>query len=417
MSKTLLFLFLITCSFARSQTSKRVFFIGNSYTYVNDLPNLIKSIAASTGDILNHQSQTIGGATLESHFNSTTAGILTQGNWDYVVLQEQSQLPSLPDQEVQNKVYYYASQLSNFIKGSNGCGNVIFYMTWGRKNGDAARCATQPNVCTYEGMDDLIYQRYMEMAQTNEGIVSPVGKVWRAIRQTDPTMELYDLDESHPSYIGSMAAAYTFYVILYKKDPTLVSYNGSLTPTQAQFIKNVVKTTVFNNLNTWYVDANDVHSRFTYQFTGTSTVQFTNKTQGATTYLWNFGDGKTSTLKDPLHTFTSAGNYTIKLTTNACGTNTTKEKVLTINTLGTEELAMEDPVQIYPNPTENVVNLITKERVELLSTTDAGGRIVSCHLDKMSSGYALTVSHLTSGIYFIKYKMGEKVFTKKIIKK
>lgn len=416
MLKTLLFLFLTTCSFATGQTSKRVFFIGNSYTYFNDLPNLIKNVAASTGDILNHQSQTPPAATLESHLNSTTVATLIQGNWDYVVLQEQSQRPSLPDQEVQTKVYHYASQLSNIIKGANGCGNVIFYMTWGRKNGDAARCATQPNVCTYEDMDDLIYQRYMEMAQTNEGIVSPVGKVWRVIRQTDPTLELYDLDESHPSYIGSMAAAYTFYTLLYKKDPTLVPYNGTLTPTQAQFIKNIVKTTVFNHLNTWYVDNNDVHSRFTHQFTGPSTVQFTNKTQGATTYLWDFGDGTTSTLKNPAHIFTSAGNYAVKLTTNACGTSTTKEKLIVVNSLGIKEFTLEDPVQIYPNPTQNLVTISTKKKIEVLSLTDASGRIVSYHLNTIDSGYTLPVSHLTDGVYFLKYKMGEKEFTKKIIK-
>ncbi len=61
MKKTLLSLFLITFSFAISQTSKRVFFIGNSYTNVNNLPNLIKNVADSAGDILEHQSQTPGG--------------------------------------------------------------------------------------------------------------------------------------------------------------------------------------------------------------------------------------------------------------------------------------------------------------------------------------------------------------------
>ncbi|RTZ48513.1 hypothetical protein EJ377_13490 (plasmid) [Chryseobacterium arthrosphaerae] len=58
MKKTLLFLFLITFSFAVCQTSRRVFFIGNSYTNVNNLPGLIKNVADSAGDILEHQSQT-----------------------------------------------------------------------------------------------------------------------------------------------------------------------------------------------------------------------------------------------------------------------------------------------------------------------------------------------------------------------
>jgi hypothetical protein len=57
MKKTLLFLLLITFSFTISQTSKRVFFIGNSYTYVNDLPNLIKNVAASTNDIVDFRAR------------------------------------------------------------------------------------------------------------------------------------------------------------------------------------------------------------------------------------------------------------------------------------------------------------------------------------------------------------------------
>lgn len=417
MKKTLLFLFLITISFAFSQTSKNVLFIGNSYTYFNDMPNLVQDIAQSTGDILNHQSQTPGGYTLQQQINSTTIAKLTQGNWDYVVLQEQSQLPSLTDQQVQTEVYPYAAQLSDYIKGTNGCGNVIFYMTWGRKNGDGTRCAIQPDVCTYEGMDDLISRHYIEMAEANEGILSPVGKVWRTIRQQDPTMELYDQDKSHPSYIGSMVAAYTFYTVIFKKDPTLVPYNGTLTQAQAQLIKNTVKNVVYNSMNTWNIPSNDVHSRFKYEFTGGLTVKFTNKSKNATTYLWDFGDGTTSTLENPEHTYSTQGNYNVQLTTNACGNNTTKTKLVTFGSLGTKETAIEDPIQIYPNPTQNFITIITKKKTEILSLTDASGRMVSYFLNKTDSGYTVQLHLLSAGVYFFKYKTGEKEFTKKIIKK
>ena len=81
-----------------------------------------------------HHSQTPGGATLQDHANNpNVTSDINQGNWDYVVLQEQSQLPSFPDSQVQNQVYPYALQLSNLIKTANPCGNVIFYMTQGRK--------------------------------------------------------------------------------------------------------------------------------------------------------------------------------------------------------------------------------------------------------------------------------------------
>src|SRR5262245_53082630 len=42
-------------------------------------------------------------------------------------------------------------------------------------------------------------------------------------------------------------------------------------------------------------------------------VKFTNKSSGATTYLWNFGDGTTSTEEEPVHSFSSSGNYTVSL--------------------------------------------------------------------------------------------------------
>lgn len=418
MKKTLLFLFLITFSLILSQTTKRVFFIGNSYTYVNNLPGLIQSIAASNGDVLEHHSHTPGGSTLQNHSNNPDViSTINQGNWDYVVLQEQSQLPSFPDSQVQNQVYPYALQLSNLIKTSNPCGNIIFYMTWGRKNGDSGNCPGLPTVCTYQGMDTQIYNRYMEMAASNEGIVSPVGKVWRTIREQNPAIELYDQDESHPSYIGSMAAAYTFYTILFKKDPTQIPFNGNLNSAQAQLIKDIVKTEVYNQPAKWFVTSNDVHSRFTYQLTGANTVQFTNTTQNAANYSWDFGDGTTSIQENPAHTYPAGGSYNVKLTTDACGATTTKTKLIVVNTLNIAETAIETQVQIYPNPAQHLINIISKKKIEVLSLTDASGRMVHYHLNKTDSGYILPIQHLTSGVYFLQYKVGEKEFTKKIIKK
>ncbi|MEN1783621.1 MAG: PKD domain-containing protein [Bacteroidota bacterium] len=55
---------------------------------------------------------------------------------------------------------------------------------------------------------------------------------------------------------------------------------------------------------------------------------FTNTSQNATSYSWDFGDGNTSTAKDPVHTYATAGNFTVKLTaTNAEGNNETSSSV------------------------------------------------------------------------------------------
>lgn len=45
-----------------------------------------------------------------------------------------------------------------------------------------------------------------------------------------------------------------------------------------------------------------------------STITFVNISSNATTYLWNFGDGNTSTQFNPTHTYNLAGTYQLQLT-------------------------------------------------------------------------------------------------------
>lgn len=417
MKKTLLFGLTLFFSFHYSQLTKNVFFVGNSYTHTNDLPTLIKQIANSTGDNLNHQSHTPGGSTLQQHAgNTAVTGVIAQGNWDYVVLQEQSQTPAFPNNYVNQMMFPFATQLANAVKNGNPCGNPIFFMTWGYKNGDAINCnGGLTNMCTYQGMDDTIYQRYVQMAQTNEALLSPVGRVWRNIINNYPNMDLYSPDFSHPSYLGSMAAAYTFYTVIFKKDPTLATFNGTLSTTEASILKNAVKTVVFNQMDTWYINSNDANSYFTYQETTPQTVQFTNQTQNATTYLWNFGDGTTSTQQNPTHTYQNAGNYQVSLTTNACATNSTKTKTVNVTTLGTEEVN-KLKFKIYPNPTSDLLFIDSKDKISDFKIVDMSGRAVSVNLKTSDSGYTTSLHHLLKGIYIVQFNLNGKAYTEKIHK-
>jgi hypothetical protein len=115
-----------------SQDSSRVLFIGNSYTYYNNLPQLLTDMAASTGDFVQTASSTPGGYTFQLHStNATTLQLIQQGNWDFVILQEQSQRPSFPDNDVQVNVFPYASVLDSLIGLHNPCAETVFYNTIG----------------------------------------------------------------------------------------------------------------------------------------------------------------------------------------------------------------------------------------------------------------------------------------------
>jgi PKD repeat protein len=88
--------------------------------------------------------------------------------------------------------------------------------------------------------------------------------------------------------------------------PTPGSYPVSLTVSNAQGTDN---KTVLN-----YIVVNTPpSSSFTFTQSGL-TFSFASTSSNATSLLWDFGDGNTSTLPNPVHTFATAGNYTVFLT-------------------------------------------------------------------------------------------------------
>ena len=253
MKRTLLIIViaLIWGSSLAQQSTKKILFIGNSYTYVNDLPQMTQSVARSMGDELTYESNTPGSCRFSQHCTNRSMTLIEQGCWDVVVLQEQSQLPSFPEWQVAEICFPYAAQLVEAAYAANPRVEPMFYMTWGHKDGDPENAAIYPPLGSYEGMDSLIYERYMQMARDNNASVCPVGRVWRNLRRSHPEIELYANDGSHPSVAGTYAAACAFYTMFFHRDPSAISYTPALDETTAQIIRNTVKTVVYDSLSFW----------------------------------------------------------------------------------------------------------------------------------------------------------------------
>ncbi|HRH36229.1 MAG TPA: hypothetical protein PKY12_14285, partial [Catalimonadaceae bacterium] len=136
---------------------RKVLFLGNSYSGFNNLPAMVSAVAASVGDTLIYDSNNPGGYTFAAHLqDNLSLSKIQAGGWDFVVLQEQSQLPSFPQYSMADAI-----GLRLKIRQFNPCARPLFYRTWGRKNGDASNCSAWPPVCTYAGMDSLLHLRYM----------------------------------------------------------------------------------------------------------------------------------------------------------------------------------------------------------------------------------------------------------------
>jgi hypothetical protein len=344
-----------------AQQKKEVLFIGNSYTYVNDLPNLVKQIALSFGDTLVHESSTPGGYSFNAHSTNTqTLNKINQQQWDYVVLQAQSQEPSLSPSYVNSNVLPAAQVLIDAIESNSLCTEPLFFMTWGRKFGDASNCVAYPPVCTYLGMQERLRTRYLDMTFTHDASCSPVGMAWKKSIEIDSTLNLYSSDNSHPSIYGSYLAACTFYSSIFKKSAVGSTYwPNAIDSASAYILQQIGSSTVLDSLGVWNV----FNADFGFQQYNDS-ISFTNLSSNYESVFWDFGDGITSTDENPTHNYTLNGSYTVILTaiTNTACIQDTLTISITVN-INTVIDELKAPNQLLyvtdllgrkTNPTNNV---------------------------------------------------------------
>ncbi len=395
---------LISLGFSQGKT-KRVLFLGNSYTYVNDLPKTIADMAITTGDTLLYESNCPGGYTLQGHATNTTSlSKIAQGNWDYVVLQEQSQFPSFPINQVETDVFPYAKKLDSLIHVSNPCAQTVFYMTWGRKNGDASNCPSWPPVCTYNGMDSLLRLRYETMAVTNKGLLSPVGVLWKYLRTNAPLLDLYQSDESHPSEAGTYAAACSFYTVFFRKDPTAITFKSTLALADGAAIRNATKTTVFDQLTQWHIGEYDPNATFTNATTPTNQIVFTNTSTHAATFTWFFGDGDIDSIENPIHTYSQPGSYNVILLASKCNETDTFTKQITVGTTALQNLQNNITAYITPNPVRSILYLGPADiEATAFSIFDPVGRIIQ-QGSLINGEKSIPIGNLQQGSYFIQLK-------------
>lgn len=207
----LLLLVLVACGPTDNEKSLRVLFIGNSYTYFNSSPEIFKALVQERFPERQIETKLIsrGGQTLARHWQDSTAlEIIRTGNWDYVVLQEQSKLGQAV--MIDDRIYFgdtdsffeHVRLFDEEIKNSGG--QTVLLMTWSVRD--------QPEE------QAILTHAYTSIAKEIEAILAPVGLVWSEVRD-DPSLDLYTNDGSHPSAQGSYLLASTVYATLLAVNP------------------------------------------------------------------------------------------------------------------------------------------------------------------------------------------------------
>jgi hypothetical protein len=368
----------------------------------------VQSISSSAGKTLIIDSNMPGGMTVSGHINDpTTLSKISQGTWDYVVIQEQSQIPSI-DFYRYNDMYPAMNDLKVLVEQSNPCARIITYMTWGRRFGgqqcDPSNTYCSPVFTDFNHMQDSLTSAYMEISDLLNIQCAPVGVTWKNILN-DTTLVLHDNDNSHPNLDGSYVAALSIYSSIWQEPSVGITFNAGLTPSRALYYQQMSDNTVFNSPNDWNLNVNDPLADFSYSVVGT-TVNFTDaSTSGSMTpldYFWDFGDGNTSTLQNPTYTYASNGLYTVNLIVSDCIFTDTMSYTIQIGATGVYENDIGQ-VRIFPNPfqTQVKVNMDARYIGSDYILSELSGKIID-RGRMVSEDTILHLNGISNGLYLLK---------------
>ena len=172
--------------------SLNLLFIGNSHTYYNDMPLLVKRRAEDEGFSCHVTMLAHPGWFLSQHADDPEARFnILYGGYDYVILQEHAH-PFGPEADFTDA----AQALSCWIREAGAV--PVIYETWAKKD--------EPHIQSH--MNEVHHR----VAKDNNALLAPVGETWWSYMKSWPDLEMYDEDGAHASFAGSDFAAKMIWV-------------------------------------------------------------------------------------------------------------------------------------------------------------------------------------------------------------
>lgn len=226
----------------------RVLFIGNSFTYGNMVPDIVKGIAQKGGFVMEYTMHAPPGATIGDTAQGTYAHMenptvfehIRKGGWDYVIVQDNQ------GRFIYNYGYFHPAcrtmeghkKLMDSTLFHNPCAKMVWFSGWAFKNG------APPYGNTGIELIDRIDANYQFLNDSLHQVISPIGAAWRRSVLTQPSVNLWDADEAHASVNGSYLTAAVLFTTMFREDPRPLNFDNGLPAARAENFRKIAFETV-----------------------------------------------------------------------------------------------------------------------------------------------------------------------------
>lgn len=150
------------------------------------------------------------------------------------------------------------------------------------------------------------------------------------------------------------------------------------------------------------------------------TVSFSSAGSGATSYVWDFGDGNSSTQNNPSHTYSTAGIYTVTLTGTLNGCTNTSQLTINVGAVNIDDYTLDNAINIIPNPNEGQFEVMISVPVMQdfdITIYNSLGQIIKSDSFKevFNNNYKYDISNQPKGIYYLNVTCNKGNITKRLL--
>ncbi len=191
-----------------------VLFVGNSHTYINDVPRMVRRVAEQAGNFdIRADMVAFPDYSLQDHwYQGAARTALERYRWDFVVMQQG------PSAQGDNPLHlrHWTEQFDPLVRASGA--EPVLYQIW-------------PSLGRRADVAGAL-EAYTGAAAAVEGILAPVGDAFTVTLAGDPAAGVYAADGMHASRLGSYVAALTIVARLLELDPRTLpdAIPGASTP-------------------------------------------------------------------------------------------------------------------------------------------------------------------------------------------
>jgi hypothetical protein len=387
----------------------KILYIGNSFTYFNELPDMVDSLAHRNNQLVWHYMHAPGGISVgdtgkaaAAHMdNPLVYQLIRSSDWDFVVVQDNQGRFILDSAVFPNKSRVVAGHLMlmDSVKHYHPCAKMIWFAGWGLKNGQL------PNWPTGVSMIDKLLVNYRVLNATADEIIAPIGEAWKkSISQH--TFDLWTSDEMHPSTEGSYLAALVLYSTMLHGSALNNGYMAGLVTQDALSLQNLVHNLLITPSIIQRYNLNGV-LLLTLLANGPlhAPSDFTH-------YQWYLAGNKIAYATDSVYHPTVSGTYWVTVEdASGCILKSCYTKVAVPTGIsGTQK----QDVTVFPNPFHSTLQITSDEQKTIEIKNLSGLTLLVVHA--LQGKTTLDTSELLPGVYLllVTTETGHRIF--KLIK-